>query len=71
MAVSVEGGTITWEWEPGNDNVFFSQGDRAYFRLVEYETASVTATLSSDFGMECQAVLRVIMQGGFPMFEED
>lgn len=71
MAVAIEGGTFTWEWDEDNDNVFYSQGDRALFRVGEYETANVRVTLKSDFGSECQAVLRVIMQDGFPAFDLD
>jgi hypothetical protein len=73
MAVPGEdfGNAYIWEWDQGNDNDFYSQGDRAYFRLTEYETANVKVTLQSEYSQGCEAVLRVIMQGGFPMFDDD
>jgi len=74
MAVTFEGGTFTWEWDQGNDNEFYSEGDRAYFRTGEFETASVRVTLKTNFGEpppQCEAVLRVIMQDGFPLFGGD
>jgi len=74
MAVAGEemsGNVFTWEWDQGNHNDFYSQENRAYFRAVEYETANVRVTLQSGFGTQCQAVLRVIMQGGFPDMESN
>jgi hypothetical protein len=71
MAVAFEGGTFTWDWDQGNDNEFYSNGDRAYFRTGEYETASVRVTFRTEFGSQCEAVLRVIMQDGFPLFGGD
>lgn len=68
MAVAIEGGAFTWEWDQDNDNTFYSEGDRAYFRMTEYETASVRVTLESEFGTRCQSVLRVTLEGGFPSF---
>jgi len=65
----LQGDTFTWEWEPGNTNDFHSQGDRAYFRAVDYQTASVRVTLQRAYGSPCQAVLRVVVQGGFPMMD--
>lgn len=72
MAVPVEefeGATFTWEWDEGNDNDFYSQGNRAYFRAGEYETSNVRVTFNTGMGTQCQAVLRVIMQDGFAMLD--
>ena len=72
MAVLVEqfgGETFTWEWDQGQGDEFLSDGDRAYFRAGEYETSSVRVTLDNGMDMQCQAVLRVIMQDGFPMLD--
>lgn len=71
MAVAIEGGTFTWGWDQGNDNEFYSEGDRAYFRTGEYETANVRVKLESEFGSQCEAVLRVVIQDGFPLFGGD
>ena len=60
------GGSFDWEWDPGNNVDFLHQGDRAYFRIGEYETTSIRVTHTSLFQNRCQAVLRVIMQDGFP-----
>ena len=63
------GGSFEWKPDPDNDIAFSSVGDRAYLRLDQYKTTSVTVTHQSLFGSRCEAVLRVIMQDGYPTEE--
>jgi hypothetical protein len=58
------GGEFTWEIDFGDEQTH-TKGNRAYFRMVDEETAVVKVTYDSPMGGKCQDILRVVMQDGF------
>ena len=66
---NVFGGQGSFQWEISlpdpPDYALYTQNQRAYFRLLEYETVDVRVTCSTEMAV-CQDTLRVVMQGGYP-----
>jgi hypothetical protein len=58
------GGNFTWEIDFSNEDRY-TKDNRAYFRMVDEETAVVKVTYDSPMGGKCQDILRVVLQDGF------
>ena len=58
------GGEFTWEIDFANEQTY-TKGNRAYFRMVDEETAVVKVTYDSPMGVKCHDSLRMVIQHGF------